>query len=347
MANNEYNLYTDKQNMTEAKYPKQYVDPEYWNPKCENFTIMDWDKWSSKNPTPPAIFDPPQRNDYSGIKSIPIWWWNRSCYFHPLAFLLHATPCFKPEMERISDGSLYSRLLTPNPNSDKIPQALRNHLLWTENNIAPETLISFNKWAWRSQSEEGRVIGVGNLQYDWTNDATCLGLGFAALLKTRFSTVQVSPDEKWILLGTVGKPDAESKVNYLYIYVVQEGDEFKDTNGNVLDHVQPGDLLRLSWGDGSDPYECDNSKLAYSYFPRKIATLNEETRKVDTNSMHQELLLQRATNKPGKLGETCCYCCSCFMNAQERFEFQVSNISDLQVFDCSPDPPSSQVLDRL
>ena len=342
----DYDTFQDEPNMTQAKYPKQYVDPEFWNPKCKNFEIMDWDKWASKNPTPPAIYDPPQRSNLSGIKSIPMYWWARTWFFQPVAFLLHSTPCFKPEMERISDGTLFPRLLTFNPDSKNIPQALRNHLLWTEDNIAPETLVSFNKWAWRSQSEEGRITGVGTLQYDWTNDASCFGLIFAWYGKRRFTTVQVSPDEKWILLGTLSKPDASSEASFIWIYVVQEGDEFKDRNGTPL-NVVPGDLLRLSWGDGSDQYECDNNNLQYSYFPKKIATLNEDTRKIEIDPVYHESLVQKATNKPNKALETCCYTCTCFMSAEERFDFQVSNLSDLQVFDCAPEPPSSEILERL
>ncbi len=117
-------------------------------------------------------------------------------------------------MERISDvesGALVTKLLGAHPNSEVVPEAFRNKLIWTKDNIAPETLISFNRWAWRSQSREGRVIGVGHLRDDWTNDASCLGLAFANLLNSRYANVQVSPDNKQILFSTFLKPDNETE----------------------------------------------------------------------------------------------------------------------------------------
>ena len=157
-------------------------------------------------------------------------------------------------------------MLGANPNSSSIPIAVCNKLIWTENNIAPETLISFNRWAWRSQSDEERFVAVGTLLYDWTNDPTCFGCVFSYGQKDRFATVQVSPDEKWFLLATYADPTKiDKEVNYLCIYVVQEGDVFKTPDGNVLDYVKPGDLVRVSWGDGSDPYNCNNDNLKYMF----------------------------------------------------------------------------------
>jgi len=339
----EHALYTD------PNYPNpEYTDPRYWNPKCSNFVVMDWEKWERLNPSPPKIFDPPQGKSYKGIKFSPLWWWNRSCYFQLLACCLHSSPCsVKPEMERISGDVLVTKILGKHPDSENIPEALRNNLLWTENNIAPETLVSVNRFAWRSQSEEGRIIGLGKLVYDWTNDASMFGFGTSCFMKTRYATVQTSPDGRWILFGTLSDPGPKGVMNYIYFYVVQKGEQYHTTDGKLMEHVKPGDLVRVTWGDGSDPYACDNKDLKYFYFPRKVATLDEKTGVVHKNHEHYNDLLKHATNKPGKCVETCCYTCSCFMSAEDRFHFQVSNISDRQVFAMSPEPPSSQVLERL
>lgn len=327
-----------------------FLDPVFWSPKCNNFEVIDWEKWESNNPAPPKVFDPPQKLKYNSWLNTPLWWWNRSCYCQPFAAFLHASCCApKSHFGLITEDTIYKEMLRPHPDSENIPEPLRNTLLWTENNIAPETLISFNGWAWRPQSEKGRVIGLGSLRFDWSNDPTLLGLIFAQLLKKRYAHIQASPSGKWLALVTFSDPtNVKEKINYNYMYVVQQGDEFKTSDGKVMDHVRPGDLIRLTWeGRGNtDPYFCDNAKLIYFYFPRKVATLDGNGSVVKTPLHHHELRA-RATNEPGKCCETCCYTCACFMDALERFEFQTSNISNLQVYEPAPEPPSSEVVDRL
>ncbi len=337
----DYQFHDNTRNET-ANHKSAFVDPLYWNPKCKGFQLMDWEKWESLNPTVPKIFDPPQRYGYlRELRSIPLWWWNRSCYFRPCA------PCVrkKPESARISDDSqvLIKKLLKPSPNPDVVPEALRNKLFWTENNVAPETLVSFNRWAWRPQSKEGRVIGLGNLKYDWTNDPTCWGGLFTHFLENRFATVQMSPDGKWIVLTSFDDPGIEGKVSYIHIYVVQTGDEFKTPDGKIIDYVKPGDIVRISW-DSNDPYACGDNPN-YMYFPRAVATLKNGV--AVRNEEHYGDLLKRATNDPDKCVETCGYCCSFGMSGEDRFDFQVNNVSDEQIFASSPDPPTSEKIDRL
>lgn len=332
-------------------HPKEYLDPLYWNPQCPNFEIIDWEKWEAQNPRAsiPEIFDPPQRFMYSGWKFVPLWWWSRSCYLQPLVYIIS---CCSPkgEKEKISGGSegtplLLQKMLGPNADSDKVPESFRNKLLWTENNIAAETLISFNRWAWRSQTEEGRVIGLGNLRYDWTGDPNAYGVGLSFFLPKRFTTIQQSPDGKWIILGTFSDPSTAGEVSYIHMYVVQKGDTFKDWKGNTMDHVKPGDIIRLTW-DTSNPYECRPETLKYMYFPRTVATINDEGLVVKHNENYEELL-KRATNSPGACCETCCYSCAGSMSTEARFDFQTSNLSDSQIFETSPAPPASQMVERL
>jgi len=332
------------------RHPEEYLDPVYWNPKCGNFEVIDWNKFLAKNPSPPKVFDSPQgKTSFGGCLFAPLWWWNRSWFCKPFPTVLCCGKP-KPNTARISDegGELINQLLGANPNSSSIPIALRNKLLWTENNVAPETLLSFNRWAWRSQSDEGRVVALGTFLYDWTNDPTCFGCVFSIAQKNIFANVQVSPDEKWILLSTFSDPTKiEGEVNYLYIYVVQEGDVFKTPDGKVLDHVKPGDLVRLTWGDGSDPYICDNDNLKYMYFPRAVATFDENNGVVVKNDEHYGDLLARATNESDKCCETCCYTCACCLSQKDRFDLQVNNISDLQTFASAPVPPTMDAIDRL
>lgn len=236
-------------------------------------------------------------------------------------------------------------MLGPNPDSSKVPEALRNSLFWTQHNNAPETLISFNRYAWRSQTEEGRVIGVGYLGTDFTNDTTAFGAGFSFFGKGRFANVQMSPDGKWILLNTFSDPrNTEEECNNLLIYVVQEGDVFKHTTGDPIDYVKPGDIMRLTY-NGSNVW--DTSNLSYAYFPRRVAILNEGTGEVTVNSPHYDELIEKATNRPGECCETCCYTCTCCKSGEERWDFQVNHISDLQVYKRSSTPPSGETIERL
>lgn len=327
-----------------ARYPKEYMDPDYWNPQHELFEIIDWDKFLAKNPAPPRVYDPPQRKSFFDSNlNIPLWWWNRSLFCKPLH---RCVPGAKKTRSRISDDSskLVKDMLGPSPNSQFIPEPFRNKLIWTEDNVAPETLVSFNRWAWRSQVEGGRVIGLGSLKYDWTVDNSCWGAAFGFFQQTRFATVQASPDGKWLALYTLSSPEKEG--NYLFMYIVQEGDEFTTPDGKIIDNIKPGDIARLSWV-GTDPYECDNSKLSYFYFPKVVATLNESTGVHELNDIHYANLLQNATNDSGKCCQTCCYTCTCCWSAEDRFEFQVNNINDVQVYAKAPSPPTAEAIDRL
>lgn len=325
---------------------KELSDPRFWNPQCKNFEIIDWDKFYSKNPSPPKVYDPPQRRqNLHGWKSSLLWWWNRSWICQPLPF---CCPVPKSEMARISDDSeiLIQKMLGPNPSSENIPEALRNKLLWTEHNIAPETLVSFNRWAWRSQSDKGRVIGLGTLWYDWSVNPTVFGCLIANTLSRKYGAVQVSPDGKWINIATFSDPGVEGTVNYIYMYVVQEDDVFTTTDGQVIEHVKPGDLIRLTW-NLEDPYECDNSKLVYMYFPRVVATFNETKGIVVRKDANYGELLRHATNDPDQCFSTCCYTFTWGWSAERRFDFQVSNISDLQRFAVAPPPPEAELIERL
>lgn len=334
-------------------YNEAFLDPNRWNPN-ENypFELIDWEKWESLNPAPPKVYDPPQRYTYYGSAlSIPLWWWNRSCYFQPLAnCFISCCPCNpKKKVARISTDAddLFEQLLVPPIDSSLVPEPFRNHLFWTADNNAPETLVSFNRFAWRKQEEGGRVIGLGSARYDWTNDRTCFGCFFASLPEL-FGAIQVSPNGKWILLNAttyLAGSLFKSAGNYMYLYVVQEDDEFTTPDGEVIDYVKPGDLVRLSW-DGSDPYQCDNSKLTYMYFPRKVATIDEETGIITKNPVHFDEMIRRATNDAGKRGETCCYCCACNMSGPERWDFQTQNINDYQIYSPAAQPPSAEIIDR-
>lgn len=329
-------------------YRKELVDPKFWHPEAPNFHIIDWEKFYAQNPIVPKVYTPTQRKTYyNGVAFALNWWSNRSWLCQPIGFCYR--PCSpKNEMESISDlesGKLFTGLLGPNPNPENIPEPLRNKLIWTRENVAPETLISFNRFAWRPNTPEGRVIGLGDLHGDWTNNASTFGTIFGAALKSKFCAVQVSPDGKWIVLSPFSDPDKE--VNNIFMYVVQDDDVFTDTNGKVLEFVKPGDLMRLSW-NLLDVYDV-GGKTKYEYFPRVVATLNEEKGTVDLVEENFSELLEKATSKPecGTCLTTCGYTCTCCWSGEDRVEFQYSYVSDRQIFTPTATPPESSVIDRL
>lgn len=331
-----------------TNYPAQYVDPRYWNPQCKNFELIDWDKWYATNPEVPKVFDPPQRkHGFQGAGFAPLWYWNRSWYCQPLAFILRSCYATHPEMERISDGDvLVKTLLNPKNTSPDCPDQFKNHLFWTENNYAPETLINFGSWAWRKQTDEGRVIAVGVKDYDWTSDATFFAYVFNFFLAKQTVLIQGSPDGKWFTLITMSDPGPKSSCAYVFIYVVQEGDTFETTDGKPIDHVKPGDLVRVTWNK-DDPYDTDTKKMVYMYFPRRVASIDSDGVLVK-NSPHYEDLVESATRDPSDYCcQTCCYTCACCMSGPERFDFQVKHISDRQTFKRSPGaPPTGEFIDR-
>jgi hypothetical protein len=165
-------------------------------------------------------------------------------------------------------------------------------------------------------------------------------------LNQTYGVIQVSPDEKWINIAAFSDPSEKGMVNYMYMYVVQEGDVFTTPDEQVIEHVKPGDLVRLTW-NVEDPYECDNSKLIYMYFPRVVATLEERKGVVVRNDEHYDDLLTNATNDGDACISTCCYTCTCGWSAERRFDFQVSTISDWQRFAVSAPPPEAELVERL
>jgi hypothetical protein len=322
---------------------EEYLDPLFWNPECPNFELIDWERWESKNPGPPEVFNPPQRKSYDGGLFCPMWWTNRSCYVEPITTCLFCCCTVKTESDRITNGvKLFEKLLKPENVSEFVPDVLKG-VMWTEDNIAPESLINFSSGAWRPETDVNRSVGVVNTLDDWTNNPTGVGWLFSRVRNS--ANIQVSPSGKWIVLGVFTDPSSAGTISYIWIYVVQEGDVFRGRDGKVLDYVKPGDLCRLTW-DSSDPYSCDNENLTYMYFPRKVASLDQDG-KIVRNQPHFDALLRRATAPQEKCCETCCYTCSFSMNAQERFDYQVATVSDKQQFNQSPPPPAVELIDRL
>lgn len=336
---------------TDTSYPPELLDPDYWHPKSKNFAIIDWERWDALKCVVPKVVDFPQRYDHQTRQdNDEMDWWHRSKLNFPGIDAWQET--HKPDYGLVSDETLdlFSKLLGPHPNSSLIPEALRNKLYWMENNDASEALVSFNRWAWRSQTDgNGRPIGLGWMQTDWTNSPNDMGIKQAN--GSGFINVQQSPDKKWIKLAGIlphlGHPSsADSMVIWLDIYVVQEGEVYTDRDGNVLDYVKPGDLFRFN-GDQINPYTCNED--TFYYFPRTVAVLDEETGKITPECPHYEALIDNATGQPSKDLErkTFGFTNASELSREERWDFQVSYLSDIQMYSSAATPPLGDDIENL
>lgn len=118
-----------------AENKEQFLNPDYWHPKCKNFEIIDWDKFLAKDPSVPKRFNPPQRKLTKFLGAPPnqtkFGWWKRSTIGAP-----DLSEGVKTQIGKIDDPNLelFRGLLGLNPDSSKVPEPFRNCLLWMENN---------------------------------------------------------------------------------------------------------------------------------------------------------------------------------------------------------------------
>ena len=193
----------------------------------------------------------------------------------------------------------------------------------------------------------GRPIGLGWMAADWSNSPNVSGYSMA-LGSNMIVNVQGSPDGKWYKLATIiGNPSqVTSKIMYLDLYVVQEGDEFTDRDGNVLDYVKPGNLLRLTYSR-TDAYDCDPANLRFAYFPRPVAELDEETGKIQPVCPHYDALMEAMTSQPSKDIElaTFGFTDASSLTKDERYDLQVSHISDIQMHTSAATPPHGDAIE--
>jgi len=320
--------------------PSALLNPELWNAA----PVLDWDKFYAQNPDSkvPKVHDPPQRYGKGSRKvSMPLigegYETNMDYYFVEKTLTPEEiAKSAKPNAAKISED-LFDKVLRPNPDSSKVPKPFRNHLLWMEDNHMAEELCSFNNFAWRSQTEgNGRVIGLGNLMYDWTNDASKLGFAYSHFDVN--ISVQESPCKKYLKLAA----SAGNALNWMTMYVVQEGDVFVDRDGKPVPDVNPGDIYRMSYGDGSDPYECSPDEIVFTYFVRRVATYNEETGKVERNSSQYKCIMDKV-NAPLPEGiENVAH-----LTLPERFDLSRKTICDLQLYKNAPVPPTGAEIEDL
>jgi len=331
-----------------ANYRSEYLDPSYWHPKTKNFEIIDWDKWEANcGDSVPFTYDPPFRATFTQKVFTGPTQWGRLGNLPEEEIATGA----KPNIGYASDPDykLFYGILGQAPDPSLVPEPLRNKLLWMEENVVSEYMNSFNRAAWRHNTEEGRVTGLFLTGDDYTVATHEIGFVTAPAAANTFVNFQASPDGKWIKFFKIpddpNDPEQESK--WFDMYIVQEGDVFTDRDGKVLDYVQPGDIYRLEFEDKIDPYVC--SYTTYQYFMRAVATIDEETGVITPNQPHYDDMMNAVLNEPSDEFKemTKNYTDESMMTSQDRWDFLTTYEPDRQMYMSSPPPPPASLLDDL
>jgi hypothetical protein len=330
-------------------YRSEFLDPSFWHPATSNFEIIDWERWEACDHEIPFMNDPPFRENFSqAIFDQNPFKWGR---IDNLPEEVIATGA-KPSIGYVTDPEygLFYGILGQAPESSLIPEPFRNKLLWTQENVGAEYLNSFNRAAWRHNTPEGRVTGLFLTGTDYTGATHETAFAIAdRAFKNQFVNFQVSPNGKWIKFYNIPDDPTDSTIdsNWFDMYIVQEGDEFTDRDGNVLDWVKAGDIYRLEFGDKKDPYHCKD--VTYEYFMRTVATIDEETGVITPEYPHYDALIDTVTNEPPEeLKEaTSNWTDSSSMSGAEKWDFLTDYEPDRQMYLSSPLPPPASMLDDL
>ena len=249
--------------------------------------------------------------------------------------------CGKPFAAKISED-LFEKILGASPDSSKVPEPFRNKLFWMQDNPGPEELCSFNRWAWRSDVEGGRTIAIGTVKFDWTNDVSKFGLSMAPDGIRLYVFLQMSPCGKYIKLK-FGHPYAPEGLwgSTMTIYVIQEDDVMVDHLGNKID-TKGGDMLRITYMAGKDPYDCSPANMKFMYRVRTVAELDEESGEIKTDFPAYDELMEKV-NASAPEGVTSVE----NLTVQERFALNTSSVYDTQAYFTSPAPPTGDEIENL
>ena len=133
------------------------------------------------------------------------------------------------------------------------------------------------------------------------------------------------------------------------MYIVQDGDVFTDRDDNVLTYLQPGDIIRTTYDKKTHPYDCSPEKFELMYSPCPVAVLDEETGKITPNCPDYEALIENAIGQPSKKLElkTFGFTDASELTQEERWDFQTSYISDIQMYSSSATPPFGDAIESL
>jgi len=331
-----------------ANYRSEYFNPSYWHPKTRNFEIIDWDRWEREcGDKVPFNTDQPRRAGFSGNIFQGASPWGRLDNIPEEQIATGA----KPSVGFASDPDygLFYGILGQAPDPSLVPEPFLNKLLWMQDNVAPEYMNSFNRAAWRENTEEGRATGLFCLGDDYSMATSTASFTASKYFKDKFVNFQVSPSGKWIKFFSINADPDDPELDGMWfdMYIVQEGDEFTDRDGNVLDWVKAGDIFRIEFDENLDPYACNYT--TYEYFMRVVATIDEETGVITPNQPHYDAMMDAVLTEPPKeLREASKnFTDSSFMTGPEKWDFLADYEPDRQLYLSAPRPPPAHLLNNL
>ncbi|CAE7360709.1 unnamed protein product [Symbiodinium natans] len=296
--------------------PRPTINPD------GSINFHKWHELIKDSKLPYMTFDPPQKKAAFAQGC-------RNCYFAPpRAWICATPPCcatrylqqkygpFK-KFQISKDDWLPLMLERDNPHC---PDFLRG-IWWMKDNIANETLLTFQDAAWRP---DGR-FGTKDTGTNWSTGTNLLGSLLASIKKFP-AGFQVEPgaNPKWV--GLTNGDD--------WIYVLGEEDKGKllYPDGTPVDFIVGEDLLRVSVS-GGDPY----TGVFYQYLVKRVAFKDCDGKVVKTQYFDE--LVERAT-RPTVDG----CCCNLFLctTSDEDYGVVYDSLDDTQLIVYNQDkyPPA-------
>lgn len=273
------------------------------------------------------VYDPPQ-------KKRPFWALSNLNLFTPRSPIGVGFPCCVAESVRArmrSEGhdvqhayiskpdEWFLKMLEPPAEGNHCPELLRG-VWWMKDNVANETLLSFESAHWGSPGTKMEGVGIKHVFKNWSKGSSMWGSMLARSHEEMFGVFKISPNLQWINL------DMDN-----WIYILQAGDKLVDPSGKPVPFTPGDDLLRVTWND-QDP----KKGIYYQYIVSRVAFKDESGKLQKVHPAYDELL-DRAT-RPTLQGA----CCNLFLCNISDAEYGSAYdcIDDHQIYIPGPEHPS-------
>jgi len=210
----------------------------------------------------------------------------------------------------------FLKMMEPPAEGNFCPEILRG-VLWMQDNIANETLLSLESAHWAPWDSKWAGVGVKHILHNWTRGSSLWGTVLTRVHESMWPCFQLSPDWQWVAL------DVDN-----WIYILQAEDKLVDVKGNPVPFVPGDDFLRVTWND-RDP----KKGLYYQYLVRRVARKDENGKLQKVQPAFDELL-DRAT-RPTVQG----VCCNLFLCniSDEDYGSAYDSIDDHQLLVPGPE----------
>ncbi|CAJ1400276.1 unnamed protein product [Effrenium voratum] len=210
----------------------------------------------------------------------------------------------------------FLKMLEPPKCGNFCPDLLKG-VWWMQDNIANETLVSWESAHWGKPDGRNPEVGMKSCLRNWTTGNGLLGTVIMNIKSGGWQGVRISPDRKWINLG-----------GHDFIYLLDEKDHLVDPQGKEVSFRVGEDFLRVSYQDG-DP----KKGIDYQYLLRRVAFKDAKGQLQKTPIYEQ--LLDQATRPTAPYGA----CCNLFLCnlSDEEYGAIYDNLDDHQILIPGPE----------